>query len=206
MEVANLKLTLGNEEREFLFRKGTADEAVVVQALKTAAYDVGRLRRGPELDGLYEGTSKRPLIIDAAADIGAAAVFFAHKFPRSRIIAFEADPAKFQLLRANTANLRVECVQSACTAIGEIYNNQAPEAQPFIVKFDVDADNLFAFDAAWVECTPVLIASLNECLIPGTAGLHKFIKVAADWGRDLFYLDDNVFSVSRNERLMQAAS
>lgn len=220
MEVAKLTLTLGAAQREFFFRKNIADEAVVLQALKMGAYNFERLQCGPELIALYKRLAKgdkAPLIIDAAADIGAAAVFFAHEFPEARIVAFEPEPAKFQLLTANTVSLPVECVQAAVgvtggddataprVAIGDIYRN-ARETQPFILKFNVDADDLFAARAEWVARTPVMIATLNDYLVPGTAGSRAFVGHAAGWDRDFVYLEDNVFSIGRSPELMQAAA
>jgi hypothetical protein len=219
MEVATLNLTLGSAQREFLYRKGTVDEAIVVQVLKTSAFDVGRLSRAAELDALYARLAaggKAPLIVDAAADIGASAVFFNYKFPQARIVALEPDAEKFQLLTANTAGLPVECVQAAaaaagsadaiapCATINGIYE-KPPDTAPFIVKFDVEVGNLFAANTEWVERTPIVIAALSDHLIPGTAASRAFVECAAGWNRDFVYLHDNVFSIARAPELMQAA-
>lgn len=219
MEVAKLNLTLGSAQREFHFRKGTVDEAVVVQVLQTSALDLGRLRRAAELDTLYErlvGGGKTPLIVDASADIGAGAVFFNYKFPKARVIALEPEAAKFQLLTANVTGLPVECVQAAVAATGsadataprvtinDIYD-KTPDAAPFIVKLDLEAGDLFAANAEWVERTPIIIAALGDHLIPGTAASHAFVERAAGWNRDFVYIHDNVFSIARAPELMQAA-
>jgi len=112
-------LTLGSVNRSFAYRKGTIDEAVIAQALKVGAYDLGRLRRGNEMVALYDrlaASGRPPLIIDAAANIGAAVVFFAYQFPKARIVALEPDAAKFALLTANTADFPVECLQASIAA------------------------------------------------------------------------------------------
>lgn len=219
MEVAKLNLTLGTAQREFLYRKGTVDEGVVVQVLKTSACDLGRLRRASELDAHYERLAaggRMPLIVDAAADIGAGAVFFNYKFPKARIVALEPEPARFRLLTANVAGLPVECVQAAVAATGstdaaaprvsvnDIYE-KTPDAAPFIVKLDLEAGDLFAANAEWVARTPVIIAALGDHLIPGTAASRAFVERAAGWDRDFVYLHDNVFSIARAPALMQAA-
>lgn len=219
MEVAKINLTLGNAQREFLFRKGTVDEGVIVQVLKTSALELGRLSRGAELIELYERQAaggKAPLIVDASANIGASSVFFAYKFPKARIVALEADTANFQLLTANTAGLPVECIQAAvgpsgsadaaapCVTVNEIYD-KASDAQPFIVKLDIEADDLFAANAEWLERTPVVIAALSDHLIPGTAHSRTFVAHAATWNRDFVYQHDNVFSIGRAAAPMQAA-
>ena len=218
MEVAKINLTLGNAQREFIYRKGTVDEGVIVQVLKTSAFELNRLRRGPELAGLYErlvAGGKTPLIVDASANIGAAAVFFAYKFPKARLVTIEPDAANFQLLTANTAGLPVESVQAAVSSeapdaaqvtLNDVYARTA-DAAPFIVKLDVEADNgqLFAANTEWVERTPVVIVALSDCLIPGTAQSRAFVEFAACCDRDLVYLHDNIFSTSRALDLPQAA-
>ena len=189
MVAATLNLTLGAVSRPFAYRKGTVDEAVVAQALTVGAYDVERLRRGGELVALYErmvASGRPPLIVDAAANIGAAAVFFTYKFPNATIIALEPDSANFALLIANTAGLPVQCIQATVAsesavdraaprvAVGDIYD-RSPDTQPFILKFDIEADDLFALNTEWLQRTPALIASLSDYLVPGTAASRRFI-------------------------------
>ena len=218
MEVAKINLTLGNAQRDFMYRRGTVDEGVIVQVLKTSAFELNRLRRGAELAGLYErlaAAGQTPLIVDASANIGAAAVFFAYKFPKARVVAIEPDAANFQLLTANAAGLPVECVQAAVSSeapdaarvtINDIYARTA-DAAPFIVKLDVEADNgqLFAANTEWVARTPVVIVALSDYLIPGTAQSRAFVEYAACCDRDFVYLHDNIFSISREPGLLQAA-
>ncbi len=218
MQVAKINLTLGSAQREFLYRKGTVDEGVIVQVLKTSACELARLRRGPELAGLYERLAaggKAPLIVDASANIGAAAVFFAYKFPKARVIAIEPDPANFQLLTANTAGLPVECVQAAVSAeapgaahvtLNDIYA-KAADAAPFTVKLDAENNgDLFAANTEWVARTPVVIVALSDYLIPGTAHSRAFVEFAARCDRDFVYLHDNIFSISREPGLLPAAA
>lgn len=221
MEVAKLNLTLGSAQREFLFRKGTIDELVIIQVLKTSAYDLHRLRRGPELVAFYEQLAagrKMPLIVDASANIGASSVFFSYKFPKARVIAFEPDAGNFQLLTANTAGLPVECVQAAVAPTGsaddatprvtlnDIYD-KTPDAAPFIVKLDVENDiGLLAENTEWIARTPAIIAALSDYLVPGTPSSRTFVAHAAGWNRDFFYQHDNIFSISREAGLAQAAA
>jgi FkbM family methyltransferase len=53
--------------------------------------------------GCYEFTSANPtpLIIDCGANIGLSCIYFKRRYPASRIVAFEPDPALFAALRAN---------------------------------------------------------------------------------------------------------
>lgn len=218
MEIAKLALTLGNDQREFLYRKGTIDEAVIMQALTRGAYDIGQLRRGGEFLALYEQLTQSntpALILDAAAEIGAAAIFFSYKFPKARIVAVEQDSAKFELLCANTADLPVECIQATIpanaetttpvTTISDIYNKM-PDTQPFIVKFDVEAGDPFAYHSGWVERTPMIIGMLRDYLLPGTPASRRLVEYAAGWSRDFVFLHDNVFLVNRSPSLISATA
>ena len=227
MKIVTLNLNIGNVERKFLYREGTKDEAVIVQALKNSAYSFGRLRRGKELSELYGrlvGTDKKPLIIDAGAKIGASTVYFASAFPGGHLIAIEPEASDFNLLVTNTADLPVECVHSKVAAsngisdivdpgneissyrttlsgptINKIYERKTGIALPFIVKIDLEdcEGELFATNPEWVSRTPVIIVQLNDYLIPGTEKSRAFIEYIADCNRDFVYLQDNIFSIHR---------
>lgn len=57
-----------------------------------------------------------PVILDCGANIGVAVRFWAKKFPSPTIIAFEADPAIFEVLNRNVqlaANCKIELHQAA---------------------------------------------------------------------------------------------
>ena len=119
MDVATLNLALGTAQHKFHYRKGTSDEGVIVQVLKNSDYNFGRLKRAKELSDLYARlaqSGKSPLIVDAGANIGASAVYFAYSFPEARVIAIEPERSNFELLTANTADLPVECLNAAVAA------------------------------------------------------------------------------------------
>ena len=96
---------LGNGET-IRVRRGTSDLEVVRQIYRDEQYwipqdaQVARLKRF-EADILDRG--KVPVIIDAGANIGAAALWFAREWPRARVVAVEPDPANAALARENCA-------------------------------------------------------------------------------------------------------
>lgn len=105
-------------ERVFRHRGTRADLGVIAQMFESQDYSLGRLRRGAELVALYQElarSGRRPLILDAGANIGASAVFFGAHFPRAHIVALEPAADNFELLRANIAGLDVD---ARCAAIG----------------------------------------------------------------------------------------
>ncbi len=54
-------------------------------------------------------------IIDAGANIGLSAVYFAHRFPQAMIVAVEPDRKNFEMLKKNTQNFTQ--IQSLCKGI-----------------------------------------------------------------------------------------
>ncbi len=51
----------------------------------------------------FENPRRDPTILDCGANIGMATLFFKWLYPQARIIAFEPDPATFQLLQQNVS-------------------------------------------------------------------------------------------------------
>jgi FkbM family methyltransferase len=100
-------------------RPGTTDAEVFRQVFTHREYDLSRLRRLDQVTAMYDAIltdGRVPLIIDAGANIGVASLWFAHQFPRARIIAIEPEPANAALCRKNVANLDSIRVEEA--AIG----------------------------------------------------------------------------------------
>lgn len=100
-------------------RPGTSDRDVIWSVFERRDYDLSRLRRFDEIRqwlGARHRQGRRPLIIDAGANIGASAVFFALTFPTATVIAIEPEPGNFELLVKNTHGLNVRCFHAALAA------------------------------------------------------------------------------------------
>ena len=112
--------------RTLHYRAGTSDEGVIDDVFTKRSYDLRRLDRTPAqhrradilafLEREQSKTGKRPLIIDAGANIGATSVYFLSEFPTSRIVAIEPDAANFELMRRNVEGAPVDCVRAAVAA------------------------------------------------------------------------------------------
>lgn len=114
-----IQLDTGAGTRSFHFRTGATDKQVVAQVFGQQQYDLRRLARFGDLAAflkILRESGRRPLIIDAGANIGAASVFMAINLPRARIIAIEPEADNFALLTRNVAGLDVHCVQAALAA------------------------------------------------------------------------------------------
>jgi len=113
-------------ERAFYFRPDTSDAAVIVEIFSKGGYDLRRLDRTTKqrrhadvmafLEREQQRTGKRPLIIDAGANIGAATLQFWSFFPSARIVSIEPEANNHALLVRNTAGLDVVCMQAAVSA------------------------------------------------------------------------------------------
>ena len=105
--------------RAFHHRGSQADLGAIRQVFTEQQYSLRRLARGAELLRLHDAIAaagKAPLIVDAGANIGASAVWFAVEHPQAQIVAFEPDQANHDLLCRNTEGLRVEAHRAAIGA------------------------------------------------------------------------------------------
>lgn len=105
--------------QDMFYRFGTSDEAVIWQIFGGRDYDLTRLRRFDDIRQFVErrhADGLRPLIIDAGANIGMSAVFFALTFPTARVVAVEPESGNFDLLRRNTQGLDIHCLRAALSS------------------------------------------------------------------------------------------
>lgn len=87
--------------RPIFLRAGTSDVLVFIQIF---------IER--ELE--FEITQDPSSIVDAGANIGLASLYFAQRFPKSKIVALEVDRANFDLLTKNTSGYpNITCIRKA---------------------------------------------------------------------------------------------
>jgi FkbM family methyltransferase len=67
----------------------------------------------------FVASTATPVIVDAGANIGLATLFFKHRYPDARVIAFEPEPEAFELLRRNVEDNRLTDVRLMDCALGE---------------------------------------------------------------------------------------
>jgi FkbM family methyltransferase len=106
---ASTTLTLGPATRQLFFRKGTSDEHVIKQIFVDQHYNLGRCgERAKEILDLVkrqEAAGRKPLIVDAGANIGASAIYFAGLLPGVHVVAIEPDRENFELMSKNIEGL-----------------------------------------------------------------------------------------------------
>lgn len=110
-------LQVSGAARLMYYRNKTTDEPIIDQIIKGRQYDLRRLRRMPELaaflDRRQSTTGKRPLVVDAGANIGASPVFFVDHIPGAKVVAIEPHADNFSLLKRNVEGLDVEPLHAA---------------------------------------------------------------------------------------------
>lgn len=100
-------------------RVGSSDELVLRQVFTERQYELRWLRQWPDIERRYQeilDAGKQPLVIDAGANTGFAALWFAIQFPRAKVVAIEPEPASARLCKVNTDHLDVDVVQMAIGA------------------------------------------------------------------------------------------
>jgi FkbM family methyltransferase len=98
------------------FRPDTSDRRVINQIIVDRDYDLRRSTRFPEIMRFLDRQRRRglrPLIVDAGANIGISALYFALAFDAAVVVAIEPEPGNFALLRSNAAGFDIECLQAA---------------------------------------------------------------------------------------------
>jgi FkbM family methyltransferase len=104
----------------FVFRIGGSDLDVLRQVFRDRQYDLSRFPQSRMISETYQrilDEGHTPILVDAGANIGAAAAYFANAFPRARILAVEPEPSNARLCRENTRRLsNVTVVEAALGA------------------------------------------------------------------------------------------
>ncbi len=120
-------------------RRGTGDFATFEKVFLQREYDFDRL--GVDVDPA--------LVIDAGANVGYAAVFFARRYPQARVLALEPEASNYALLRRNVqAYPNVTPLRAALwKAEGRLQVSNPDDAKPAI---QVQASRDGAIDAVTV--------------------------------------------------------
>lgn len=108
MNLASIQVRIRGNQRAFSYRENsTGDKGVIDQILVNGDYRIAHWTQGRRLIEHHRTQSvERPsLIVDAGANIGASALFFACNYENSLVFAIEPDKSNWDLLSANTAGL-----------------------------------------------------------------------------------------------------
>jgi FkbM family methyltransferase len=105
MNIISAKVNLEGNERFFSYRPDSVgDQGVIRQIFVNGDYKIQHWEQGKRFVEFYRKLSETSasLIIDAGANIGASAVFFANIYKNSIVFAIEPDITNWHLLSLNT--------------------------------------------------------------------------------------------------------
>ena len=115
-ESVELALSDGTK-RSFYYRNtSVGDKGVVEQIFRDHCYELTHFRMTERLLNYAAAETHRNkelLIVDAGANIGASALYFATSYPHSRVVAIEPEKKNFEFLRANCEGLGVVAIEAA---------------------------------------------------------------------------------------------
>jgi FkbM family methyltransferase len=104
-------------------RAGDSDMAAIRQVFIDRQYDLSspshlQVRMQERYEAML-AAGEKPIIVDAGANIGAAALWFESEFPQAKIVSIEPDPSNASVLRRNVAG-RPNCVvlEAAVGSVG----------------------------------------------------------------------------------------
>jgi FkbM family methyltransferase len=74
----------------------------------------------------------------------------------------------------------------------------APEAQPFMVKINIEGfeSELFSRHTEWIKRFPIIILGLHDYMLPGQASSHNFLRRISVENRDFLPMDENIVSIA----------
>jgi FkbM family methyltransferase len=120
-ELSTVNINFGSRSHALYFRPKSSDEGVIRQVFSNRDYDLKRLARYADLAQLLNTkleAGKRPLIVDAGANIGVSVLYFLSKFQNAAVVAIEPEESNYQLLLKNVHGLGVECIHGALSSTG----------------------------------------------------------------------------------------
>jgi FkbM family methyltransferase len=146
--------------RIFHCRADTSDYASVRQIFGEKHYCLKNLNRAQEIDEFIARRSaagERPLIIDAGANIGASAVYFAMTYPGAKVVAIEPEAGNFQLLCKNAVGLDIHCLEAGLSSADGRIRVTNPDATKW--GFQTEPTE----DGTGIPCVTVQEIYAREC-------------------------------------------
>ena len=166
--------------RPFTYRKNShGDQSVMQQIFNNQEYNMNGMAQTLALYAwLGRQKDKPPLIIDAGANIGASAAWYALKFPLAKIIAVEPEHGNYELLVTNSKDRDIITVEAA---IG-CHSGEAVVTDPGRGDwgFRVTVENT-------VQGNPVKMMTVRDCMRLATESAPFICKIDIEGSEaDLF--------------------
>lgn len=213
--------------RVFL-RRDSKDAVIFRQIFRKAEWDFSRFPQTARVQECYETiirAGERPIIIDAGANVGAASLWLARRFPLASIVAVEPDPDNARMCRLNTTDAKnvavVEAaigsspgavslsnpagssvaVQSTRSATGAVpvrtVDELAKDGRLFIVKIDIEGfeADLFSSNTDWLDRVSMVMIEIHDWMLPGKFSSRSLQRAMAERSFELLVFGENLFYV-----------
>ena len=122
-------LALANTPNTTILRTNVGDLSILYEIFWQQAYHL------PQLQGGAFRT-----VVDVGANVGLAALYFLEKFPVTRLVCLEPEPANFQILQSNLRGTIAVALQAALAATDGILKiDSSPQAYNARISSDTGA-------------------------------------------------------------------
>jgi FkbM family methyltransferase len=209
-------------------RRGTTDALMFRQIFRKGDWDFTRFAQASRVTAAYErmlAAGERPVIVDAGANVGAASLWLAAKFPRASIVAVEPDSDNAEMCRLNTADVpSITVVEAALGAVpgtvmlensrGSALTVRAPRAREggvpvrtmtdlaaggrlLAVKLDIEGfeSDLFSTDTGWLDAVALVMIEPHDWMFPGEFSSATLQRTMAQQRFELLISGENLFYV-----------
>lgn len=158
-------LDLPNAPRATMLRTHAGDLNILYEIYWQKAYDLPQLRN-----------DQFRTVLDVGANVGLAALFFLQRFPISRLLCVEPEPANFALLESNLRGTPAVTVQAALAATdGTVRIDSSPQAYNAKISPDTGAAVpamsmrrlLASQNLAWVDLLKIDIEDYEQQVFAG---------------------------------------
>lgn len=167
-EQVEFLLNLATSPNATTLRPHAGDLSILYEIFWRRTYDL------PQLRGGAFGT-----VVDVGANVGLAALFFLEKFPVTRLICVEPEPANFRLLQRNLRGTPAVALQAALAATdGTVKIDSSPAAYNAKVSAETGTIEVVAIamptllqlqQLAWVDLLKIDIEDYEQQVFAGPA-------------------------------------
>lgn len=120
MHLESMQIKIGEKNHHFYYRPtSNGDRGVIKQIFSDQDYNMSAWHQGRSLHDYYRSClrdGKTPLIVDAGANIGASAVYFAGVYSEAFVVTLEPEASNWHILEMNTSEIgRIRNFNAAIT-------------------------------------------------------------------------------------------
>lgn len=209
-------------------RAGDSDFESVRQVFRGEEYGLVIQEVADRVRARYEeivASGKRPVVVDAGANIGTASLWFSQQYSQAAVVAIEPDPQNATILRRNAQGRGITVIEAAIGSqsgfVSVLTNGHSwgvrteraptgvkivtvedavssvPNGELFIVKVDIEGfeSDLFASNTDWIDQAFLVYIEPHDWLFPGKRTSRMFQREMAGRDFEVFINRENLIFV-----------